>query len=487
MAVTNGQEVEVLIEKPASGGRMIARHEGEILLVAGAIPGERVTAVVSRAEKRMAFADAVESTRGVTGPPRARRRSACGGCVYAIAYERQLRLKAEISAMRLRGSGGCRSTAAIEVAASPERGYRMRARFHVGDGRPGSSGKARTSSAMRGRPRQLFEAAIDAVEAAVAALAAQGIVVESVELAENMAGDQRALHLELAGSPRATRSTGPSRLRGSPAARRARPRARSMSAGDPVVCDPLPALTGGRAVDGGLRRHPEAFFQANRFLVPVAVAAVIDSVPPGRVLDLYAGVGLFSVGLAAAGRGHQAVEGDPVSGRDLVRNAAPFSRALRVTRGSVEAFLAAGRRTAASNGHRRPAADRHVEGGGGCDRPARGAGASSTCRAIPPTMARDAGGCWMRATGCVIARGFDLFPNTPHVETLGVFERIADERALDHEGRTAAELSGPPEVLRVPLDADAELGVRRLDRFDHAVGRRRRRRRDRCPSRPTDW
>ena len=58
MAVAIGQEVDVRIEKPASGGRMIARHDGEVLLVAGAIPGERVVAVVTRAEKRVAFADA---------------------------------------------------------------------------------------------------------------------------------------------------------------------------------------------------------------------------------------------------------------------------------------------------------------------------------------------------------------------------------------------------------------------------------------------
>jgi tRNA/tmRNA/rRNA uracil-C5-methylase (TrmA/RlmC/RlmD family) len=46
---------------------------------------------------------------------------------------------------------------------------------------------------------------------------------------------------------------------------------------------------------GELRRRPSSFFQGNRFLLPRLVTTVLDAVPPeGDVLDLYAGVGLFS-------------------------------------------------------------------------------------------------------------------------------------------------------------------------------------------------
>ena len=138
MSVTPGQELEVLVEKPASGGRMIARHGGEVLLIAGAIPGERVVARVTRAEKRVAFA----TTLRVLDPSADRREAsgdpACGGCMYSfIEYPRQLALKSEIIRDAFLRIGQLPLDAPVEVTGAAERSYRMRARFHVRDGRPG--------------------------------------------------------------------------------------------------------------------------------------------------------------------------------------------------------------------------------------------------------------------------------------------------------------------------------------------------------------
>ena len=97
MPVQQGEQHRVAIEKPAAGGRMIARHEGQVVLVQGGIPGERVRARIERVERQLAFADAVDVLE-----PSADRRSpamdpACGGCLYAhIGYDRQRALKAEI-------------------------------------------------------------------------------------------------------------------------------------------------------------------------------------------------------------------------------------------------------------------------------------------------------------------------------------------------------------------------------------------------------
>jgi 23S rRNA (uracil1939-C5)-methyltransferase len=423
MPLTTGQELEVLVEKPASGGRMIARHGGEVLLIAGAIPGERVVARVTRAEKRVAFA----MTLRVLEPSADRRESpgdpACGGCVYSfIDYPRQLALKSEIIRDAFLRIGQLPLDASLEVTGAAERNYRMRARFHVRDGRPGFYREGSHELCDARQTGQLLEAAIDAVEAAVASLSAQGYGVVSVELSENITADQRALHLDI-------RDRSPSE----DALNRAISAARitgctmrmadtnSYSAGDPIVSDPLDTLTGGRATEGTLRRHPEAFFQANRFLIPSLVGTVLDNVHEGSVVDLYAGVGLFSVALAALGRQEiTAVEGDPASSRDLLRNAAPYPDRLRVHRSSVEAYLARSGAVPGTlivdpprTGMSKEATDAIVRAGArrivyvSCD---------------APTMARDARRLLDAGYRLTHVRGFDLFPNTPHVETVGVFE-----------------------------------------------------------------
>src|SRR5437762_10610986 len=138
MSLFEGQEVELTIEKPASGGRMIARHLGQIVLVRGAIPGERVRAWIERAEKRMAYA----VTRDVVEPSSDRRAAAgdplCGGLLYShIAYPRQLAIKSDVIRDALARLGRIPCEQPIDVAASPERGYRMRARCHVRGPRAG--------------------------------------------------------------------------------------------------------------------------------------------------------------------------------------------------------------------------------------------------------------------------------------------------------------------------------------------------------------
>jgi 23S rRNA (uracil1939-C5)-methyltransferase len=427
MPLSAGQELELSIDKPAAGGRMIARHAGQVVLVHGAIPGERVLARIERAEKQVAFAATVKVVEPSEDRQRADVDLLCGGCLYAhIRYPRQLRLKGEVVQDAFGRLGRIPLPAPLDVAGSPERGYRMRARLHAQAGRIGFYREGTHELCDAAPTRQLRDDAVGAAVRAAESLERGGCPLSAVEIAENIAADERVLHVTAAPGATLAQSaldaalkagelTGCTGWSGEGTVR---------TAGIPVVADPLPVLTAGRATSGTLSRHASSFFQANRFLLPRLVTSVIDSVAPnGDVLDLYAGVGLFSVALAAVGyRGISAVEGDRSSGSDLQRNAASCGAAVRVWTGSVEEHLARRRGPAPSTVIVDPPRT-------GISRVALqaiaglGAGRIVYVSCDPATMARDARRLLDAEYRMSSLAGFDLFPNTPHVEVLGVFER----------------------------------------------------------------
>jgi 23S rRNA (uracil1939-C5)-methyltransferase len=421
-----GDEIELAIEKAAAGGRMIARHEGQVVLVAGAVPGERVRARIEKADKRLAFAQALDIVEGSPDrrPPFADPR--CGGCVFShVAYPRQLDLKREIVLDAFQRIGRITLDAAITVTPSPERAYRMRARLHAAHGRVGFYREGTHVLCDPAPTGQLAEASFAAATEAVETLEASGAVASSVELSENMSGSERALAIAVheitpgaRGDARRMVERGTARgitLRDDRGAR--------AIAGEPLVSDPLEALTSGRASGGSLRRHPESFFQSNRFLVPALVAAVVDAVRGDRVVDLYAGVGLFSIALAATSPSTHvvAVEGDRFGAADLQLNAGGFGETLTLALESVEDYLRGTHATASTTI---------------ADPPRTGISAEAMARLIhrpgprlvyvscdPATLARDARKLLDAGYALTSLRGFDLFPNTAHVECVALFDR----------------------------------------------------------------
>ena len=400
MALERGAEIEVDVEKPAAGGRMIARPGGQVVLVRGAIPGERVVVRVERVEKRLAFAETVRVVVASTDRRDAGLDPLCGGSAFAhIAYPRQLTLKGEIVADAFARLGRLPLEAAVAVAASPERGYRMRARFHVRDGRLGFYREGTHELCDASATGQVLpETLASAVEALAVAESVHGAIA-AVEVSENVAASERGLLIERAGGG-------------------------TVTAGDPSVGDPLSVLTGGRAAAGVLRRRPASFFQGNRYLIATLVTSVLDAVPAdGPVLDLYAGVGLFSIALAAAGRPQvTAVEGHRGAGADLRANASGFTGVTPIV-DAVEAWL--------SRARRGPDGETVV-----LDPPRTGLSADALQLVVgrgaarivyvscdPATLARDARRLVDAGYRLLSLSAFDLFPNTPHVESLAVFAR----------------------------------------------------------------
>jgi 23S rRNA (uracil1939-C5)-methyltransferase len=297
----------------------------------------------------------------------------------------------------------------------------MRARLHVREGRIGFYREGTHDLCNAADTGQLHAATLPVVQRVVDGLCAEALEPVSVEVAESIASDQRAVEVEVAGS-RAADGHALQALLDSEMQSIAVVNARGVraSAGPGVIVETLAAVTRG-AVHGELRRQPQSFFQANRFLIADLVSAVAGHVAPdGDVLDLYAGVGLFALA-AGSGRRVTAVEGHPGSGADLAINARMAGPHVTAIVSSVEAYLAGIRacpdtvivdppRTGLSPDvlavlkQRPPQRLIYVS----CD---------------PATLARDARGLLDGGFGLRTISGFDLFPNTPHVEAVAVFDR----------------------------------------------------------------
>jgi tRNA/tmRNA/rRNA uracil-C5-methylase (TrmA/RlmC/RlmD family) len=426
MTLSLGSELTLDIEKPAAGGWMLGRYEGRVVLVRGAIPGERVRARVNRVGRGVAYADASEVLLASPDRRDAQPDSRCGGNVFAhIAYERQRRLKGEIIRDALGRIGRVPLAAPPEVLGSPERGYRMRARLHARHGRLGFFREGThelCDAASTGQLLPQTGAWIAAAERILARDRLTGLV--GIELAENTGGDQRACHLELhAGVDPGTFAGLAAGLAGLSAERADRPGVETL-AGVPVVSDVLYVRPGDPATALRLRRDVRAFFQGNRYLLEPLVRLVVDLVPPGPVVDLYAGVGLFGLSLAAVGAQHvTVVEGDRASGQSLRENADPFGTRVRVEPCSVESFFSDPRPGPVGPGATfivdppRTGLSKEALGGIVRHRPARIVYVSCDVA----TLARDTRALIDAGYELGGMTGVDLFPNTAHVETVAMF------------------------------------------------------------------
>jgi tRNA/tmRNA/rRNA uracil-C5-methylase (TrmA/RlmC/RlmD family) len=315
------------------------------------------------------------------------------------------------------------------VEPSPERGYRMRARLHVRGGRIGFFREGTHELCDPAGTGQLLDATAEALGgvARELALAGAGPVV-SIELGENVSGAERALHLELrpAGGPPPAVYAGLARVAGVTGVTCQAPPADVVSLGGrPWVSDAIETVVGrppGSLGGPRLVRRAQAFFQANRFLLPTLVSRVVGCVREGRVTDLYAGVGVFAVSLAALGwTSVTAVEGDRTTGADLAENARPFA-GLHVARAPVEAFLAKRR----GDGEETLLVDPPRTG---LSREAMVGVIARAARRVVyvscdvATLARDVRRLVDAGYTLAHAEAFDLFPTTAHVETLVVLDR----------------------------------------------------------------
>lgn len=392
---------EVVLEPTAmaAGGAALAREAGgRVVFVEGALPGERVRALVTESRKDFARAVAVEILEASperVAPPCAALAAGCGGCTWQyVSAAGQIRLKAEIVTDALR------RIAKLAEPPAPE---------HAPISGPALRTTARLAVSPTGRAGHRPNAGAGAVETD-ACLAADPLLEDLIVAGRYPGAREVLLRVSVATGERLV-------LVDRGAARVQVPE----GVGIFEEGDRRPAFVHEDVAGRRFRISAGSFFQAGPVvaegLVAAVDAAIGDALGDGGVLvDLYAGVGLFAATIGARAAKVVAVESDPSAVADA-----------RVNLAGLHAKVVA---SEVGRWRPRPAdvvvADPSRSGLG---RPGAGAvAATGAARAVlvscdPASLARDtvllAGAGYRLASVALV----DAFPHTFHVETVSRFDR----------------------------------------------------------------
>lgn len=319
---TKAQEsVEARVEKLVYGGDGLAHVDGQVLLAPYVLPGERVVVSPRRVNAgllRGSLINIVEpAPERVT--PFCEYFANCGGCQYQHAqYTFQLEQKQLILRETLHRLGGIEYNDPIPVLSADPWHYRNRIQLHFAAGKSGfhkagSHDLCSIDHCPISSP--LLNEAIAKLQIAVRQPQWPPFVC-SIELFTN----ESELQLTIQDSAR-------------PVAARFFEWCASF----------LPSLALG-AIDYSAAGHVYrisrgSFFQVNRFLMDALVNEVLGDAAGEHAVDLYAGVGLFSVPLAQRFKRVDAVERGGPAYRDLEWNAAQAVPGIGPVKASAEAFL----------------------------------------------------------------------------------------------------------------------------------------------------
>ncbi|HEX9654372.1 MAG TPA: 23S rRNA (uracil(1939)-C(5))-methyltransferase RlmD [bacterium] len=139
MSLKKGDQLKLKIETLAFGGRGVARADGMVIFVDGALPGQQVVARIVRARK--AYAEARRTAILEESPEKVTARCPhfgdCGGCLFQnLDYAAQLKYKRLQVIESLQHLGGFEHPSVLEALASPEQFYyRNKMEFSFGDQR----------------------------------------------------------------------------------------------------------------------------------------------------------------------------------------------------------------------------------------------------------------------------------------------------------------------------------------------------------------
>jgi 23S rRNA (uracil1939-C5)-methyltransferase len=391
---------QLTIEKLVYGGDGLSRGPEGVVLIPYTLAGETVVAEVGAPHKGVRRGDLlhVETASAARVEPPCPFFRACGGCHYQHAtYNAQIAAKKAILEETLLRFARFGTAPSIEVVSGQPWQYRNRVQLHFEDGRMGY---------REARSRRLVE--IDhcpisspRLNQTIGRLA--GMVKDSrwprflktVELFTN----EDAVQFNVVETER-------------PVAKRF----------FEWCAEQLQPLALGRLNYAGFQVSKGSFFQVNRFLIDRLVEEVVGSESGAIALDLYAGVGLFTLPLAGRFQRVIAVESGAGAVRDLEANAGRIEQTIEASQSTVDQFLEKFSESC----------DLVV-----ADPPRSGLGKLAVKRLIglapqritivacdPATLARD--------LAPILAAGYrlkslvmiDLFPQTYHIETVAKLRKI---------------------------------------------------------------
>ncbi|TXN28266.1 class I SAM-dependent RNA methyltransferase [Lacisediminihabitans profunda] len=413
MGEMQGKTVEIEVTNVAHGGVAVARHEGRVIFVSDAIPGERVLARITEDSKKsfwraetLSVITASEHRRphvwaaaSIDRAPEDR----AGGAEFGhidIAHQREL--KRQVLADSLSRMAGVTTEATVEALPGPHNGtgWRTRVRLQVAeDGTPGPyAARSHRVIAVTDLPLATPAlAAIAPLDEKFPGSAHVDIVVPSVGNPFVLAGG--ATNADRGRAHRITERVG----------------------------------------EREFRLDARGFWQVHQHAAETLTRAVQDAVdeslfdPRASNLDLYGGVGLLAAAVGDRFGNHvriTTVESDSLATDHAAENLVEWTGAAAVT-ARVEQFLRGLGATAGA--HERDSLRR---GTVILDPPRSGAGKEVVAELValgpaqivyvacdPVALARDV--ALFAAGGYELGglRAFDLFPNTHHVEAVATLTR----------------------------------------------------------------
>jgi 23S rRNA (uracil1939-C5)-methyltransferase len=432
-------ELQLSIEKMIYGGEGLAHADGNTVFVPFVLPEEQVRATVRTRKKKLIHANLVDvekasPSRVAAECPHFR---VCGGCHYQhIEIGEQVRLKKEIVRETLSRLGGVQWAGEIKEHAAHPYGYRNRAQWAYRDALPRAFGYFLPESAhilpidqCPVLSPRLAETFLQLQELARGNSLPPGVL--EVEAFADGADEKIALNVAFERFPGPPKALATKFKEALPALESLLMLDQSKNRFELEGPGYLIQKAGGFE----FRVNHLSFFQVNRFLVEELLETMVGGAKGGYALDLYAGVGFFTLPLAKAFSRVVSVDANLSATRDLRQNAEIAGASIVSENEHTEDFL--------KKAQDKP--DLVL-----LDPPRAGLGAEAASRLAnlgaqdiaylscdPATLARDLAvltGSERKPESSVSAEQkyeiaevhlFDLFPQTFHIETLVRLRRVS--------------------------------------------------------------